>query len=67
MKPQTGAYLEKARELLQQADTVIGVGLNEAAASAAYMAALHAARAFIFENTTRLLRRINASRASFGR
>jgi uncharacterized protein (UPF0332 family) len=51
MKPQTGAYLDKARELLQQADTVMSVGLNEAAARTAYMAALHAARALIFENT----------------
>jgi uncharacterized protein (UPF0332 family) len=51
MKPQTGAYQDKARELLQQADTVMGAGLNEAAARAAYMAALRAARALIFENT----------------
>jgi uncharacterized protein (UPF0332 family) len=55
MKPQTGAFLDKARELLQQADTVMGVGLNEAAARTAYLAAVHAAQALIFENTSRVV------------
>jgi uncharacterized protein (UPF0332 family) len=55
MKPQTGAFLDKARELLEQANTVIGVGLNEAAGRTAYLAALHAAQALIFENTDKVV------------
>ncbi len=31
MKPQAGAFLERARELLDQADTVMSVDLNEVA------------------------------------
>ena len=55
MKPQTGAFLDKARELLQQADAVIGIRLNEAAARTAYLSAMHAAQALIFENTNRVV------------
>lgn len=55
MKPQTGAFLDKARELLDQADTVMGVGLNEPAGRTAYLAALHAAQALIFENTSKVV------------
>jgi len=36
MKPQTGAFLEKANELLAQAKTMLDVGLNEAAGRTAY-------------------------------
>ena len=45
MKPQSGAFLEKSLELLDQADTMLGVGLNEAAGRTAYLAGLHAAQA----------------------
>jgi uncharacterized protein (UPF0332 family) len=51
MKPQTAAFLEKAREVLDQANTMMGVGLNEPAARSTYLGALHAAQALIFENT----------------
>jgi hypothetical protein len=47
--------LDKARELLDQADTVMGVGLNEAAGRTAYLVALHAAQALIFENTSKIV------------
>ncbi len=57
MKPQVGAFLAKARELLDQADTMLGVGLNEAAGRTAYLAGLHAAQAFIFEMTGRTFKR----------
>jgi hypothetical protein len=69
---QTGAFLDKVRELLQQADTVMSVGLNEVAGRTAYLAALHAAQALIFENTNkivssiRLSPRTGACGASFG-
>ena len=43
MKPQTAAFLDKARELLDQGNTMMDVHLNEAASRAAYLAAMHAA------------------------
>lgn len=51
MKTQTGAFLDKSRELLDQADTMLGVNLNEVAGRTAYLAGLHAAQALIFERT----------------
>ncbi|MGA8028061.1 MAG: HEPN domain-containing protein [Bryobacteraceae bacterium] len=55
MKPQSGAFLDKARELLDQANTMMGVGLNEPAGRTAYLGALHAAQALIFENTSKVV------------
>jgi uncharacterized protein (UPF0332 family) len=49
VKEQTGAYLEKAQELLDQAETIYGVGLYEPAGRTAYLAGYHAAQALIFE------------------
>jgi hypothetical protein len=42
LKPQARAFLDKSRELLDRADTMLGVGLNEAAGRTAYLAGLHA-------------------------
>jgi uncharacterized protein (UPF0332 family) len=55
MKPQTEAFLDKARELLEQANTMLGVQLNEPAGRTAYLAALHAAQSLIFENTSKVV------------
>src|SRR5437870_2078967 len=41
MKPQTGAFLDKSRALLDQAGKMLGVGLNDAAGRTAYLAGLH--------------------------
>ena len=57
MKSQTGAFLDKARELLDRTDTMLGVGLNEDAGRTAYLAGLHAAHALIFERTGRVFKR----------
>jgi len=57
MKPQTGSFLDKSRALLVQADTMLGVGLTDAAGRTAYMAGLHAAQALIFERTSRVIKR----------
>jgi len=38
MKEQTGAYLEKARELVGQAETIFGDGFSEPAGRTAYLA-----------------------------
>ena len=57
MKLQTGAFLDKARVLLDQADTMLGVGLIDAAGRTAYLAGLHAAHALIFERTDKVIKR----------
>lgn len=49
MTPQAARFLEKAQKLLADADTMLGVGLNEAAGRSAYLAGFHAAQALIFE------------------
>ena len=57
MKEQTSAYLEKSRDLLGSADTMMGAGLTDDAGRTAYLAGLHAAQAFIFETTGRVVKR----------
>jgi uncharacterized protein (UPF0332 family) len=49
--PQAVRFLDKAQQLLDQAETMLRVGLNEAAGRTAYLAGYHAAQAFIFERT----------------
>jgi len=67
VKEQTSAYLEKARELLDQADTMLGVDLNEAAGRTAYLAGFHAAQALIFENTGRVYKTHGGLQGEFSR
>ena len=45
MKPQTGLFLDKARQQLQRADAMLGIGLHDDAGRAAYLAGLHVAQA----------------------
>jgi uncharacterized protein (UPF0332 family) len=42
---ETDLYLEKSRELLVQAEAMLGIGLHEAAGRTAYLAGFHAAQA----------------------
>lgn len=65
MKPQTAAFLDKSRELIGEAQTMLGVGLNEAAGRTAYLAGLHAAQALIFEATSRVYRRHSGVQREF--
>ena len=67
MKPQTSPFLEKSRELLDQADTMLEVGLNEAAGRTAYLAGLHAAQALIFETMGRTFKIHSTVQREFGR
>ncbi len=67
MKPQTGAFLEKSQTLLTRADTMLGVRLNEDAGRTAYLAALHAAQAFLFETKGRVYKKHAAVQGEFGR
>jgi uncharacterized protein (UPF0332 family) len=52
--PEAGRFLAKARRHLDRGATMLGVGLNEDAGRAAYLAGFHAAQAFIFESAARV-------------
>lgn len=68
MKGQTSAFLDKARELLNQADRMLEVGgLTEAAGRTAYLAGFHAAQAFIFESIGRIYKTHSGVRSEFSR
>lgn len=54
MKPETQAYLDKARQALVHARAILAIELGEDAGRAAYLAVLHAAQALIFERTGRV-------------
>ncbi|TWB77585.1 hypothetical protein FBZ87_103403 [Nitrospirillum amazonense] len=47
MTPEAEQFLAKARHLLDETATMLRGGLNDAAGRNAYLAAYHAARAFI--------------------
>jgi uncharacterized protein (UPF0332 family) len=67
MKPQTEAFLEKANELLAQAQTMVDVGLTEAAGRTAYLAGFHAAQALIFETHDRVFKKHSSVQGEFAR
>ena len=67
MKEQTSAYLDKARELLDQAETIFGTGLYEPAGRTAYLAGFHAAQALIFETTGRIYKSHGGLQGEFRR
>ena len=67
MKAQSAAFLEKSRELLERAATMLEVGLNEDAGRTAYLAGLHAAQALIFETHGRVSKRHASVQGEFGR
>ena len=53
--------------VLHQAETMLRVNLIEAAGRTAYLAAFHAAQAFIFETTGRIYKRHATVQSEFGR
>ena len=67
VKPETALFLEKSHELLERADTMMGVDLTDDAGRAAYLAGLHAAQAFIFETTGRVFKRHSGVQREFSR
>lgn len=67
MKEQTSAYLDKARELLDQAETIFDNGLYEAAGCTAYLSGFHAAQALIFETTGRIYKSHGGLQGEFRR
>lgn len=67
MKPQSAAFLEKARGLLGDAETMLGVDLTDAAGRTAYLAGFHAAQALIFETHSRVFKTHTGVRTEFAR
>jgi uncharacterized protein (UPF0332 family) len=67
LKPETERYLDKARQSLNEARTVAGIELAEAAGRAAYLAMFHAAQALIFERSGKVPRTHRGVHAQFSR
>jgi uncharacterized protein (UPF0332 family) len=53
VRPETGLYLDKARQSLAHARAILAIELGEDAGRVAYLGAFHAAQALIFERTGR--------------
>ena len=67
MKPETSAYLDKARYALNEARAVASIELAEAAGRAAYLAAFHAAQVLIFERSGKVPKTHHGVHAQFSR
>lgn len=67
MKPEAADYLEKARESLDEAIKIYGIGLAAVAARSAYYAAFHAAEAFIISHTGKIAKSHSGVRTEFSR
>jgi uncharacterized protein (UPF0332 family) len=67
VKGQSAAFLEKSRELLDEADAILSINRHEAAARAAYMAGFHAAQALIFETSGRIYKTHSGVSGEFSR
>jgi uncharacterized protein (UPF0332 family) len=63
--PEAGRFFGKAHKLLAEAETMLSVGLSEAAGRTAYLAGFHAAQALIFERTGKVLKTHNGVRTEF--
>jgi uncharacterized protein (UPF0332 family) len=67
VKPGTADYLAKAEECLDAARKVIAIRLPAVAAKEAYLAAYHAAQAFVFEATSKVAKTHSGIRTLFAR
>lgn len=65
MKPETADYLAKSRECLDAAKKVNALPLPQVAAKEAYLAAYHAARAFVFESTGKVVKSHSGMRTMY--
>jgi uncharacterized protein (UPF0332 family) len=64
--PEAGLHLTKARQSLAKARAMLAIDLADEAGRAAYLAAFHAAQAFIFDRTGRTPKTHQGVRAQFG-
>jgi uncharacterized protein (UPF0332 family) len=67
VKPETAAFLDKAREFLAKAEDMLANDWPDEAGRAAYLAGMHAAQAFIFEVTGKIVRRHRGVSGEFSR
>jgi uncharacterized protein (UPF0332 family) len=67
MKAETADYLDKARTSLGDAVRIAGLPLPHIAAREAYLAAFHAAEAYIFEQTGKVAKTHRGVRGEFAR
>jgi len=67
VKPEAADYLDKARRCLANAVTIADAGLADVAAREAYLAAYHAAEAYIFEQTGKAAKTHRGVRSQFSR
>ena len=67
MRPEAVDYLEKARESLDEARAIYGIGLASVAARSAYYAAFHAAQALIISKTGKVAKTHSGVRSEFNR
>ncbi len=67
MTPEVAGYLDKARQCLGYARVNLGVELGNDAGRNAYLAAFHAAQAFIFERTGKVAKTHQGVRIEFNR
>lgn len=67
MTPEASAYLDKARQCLGYARIDLDVGLGNDAGRNAYLAAFHAAQAFIFDRTGKVAKSHQGVHAEFSR
>jgi uncharacterized protein (UPF0332 family) len=67
MMPEAVDYLDKARECLAAARSIAGLPLPAVAAREAYLAAFHAAEAFVFARIGRAVKTHRGLRATFAR
>jgi uncharacterized protein (UPF0332 family) len=65
LKVQTDTYLVKANECLDAAKQILVIGLPHVAAKEGYLAAYHAAQAFIFERTGDVVKTHRGIRSRF--
>ena len=65
MTPEAERFLDKARDLLVQADVMLNASLHDAAGRTAYLAGFHAAQAFIFEHTGQTRKTHNGVKTEF--
>jgi uncharacterized protein (UPF0332 family) len=65
VKPEVADYLTKARNVLDGARVIADAGVPEVAAREAYLAAFHAAEAFIFEHTGKAAKTHRGVRSQF--
>jgi uncharacterized protein (UPF0332 family) len=66
-RPETDAYLDKARRSLQEAHVVAAAGFPDAAGRAAYLAAYHVAQGLIFDRTGKAAKTHRGVRSEFAR